>query len=342
MNTVVLEVDAKRPEKAKIMKAARIMRKGGLVAFPTETVYGLGANALSVRAVRKIFSAKGRPFDDPIIVHVCEERQVYGLVKDVDMRAKTLMDSFWPGPLTLVMGKSRKVPSVTTGGLGTVAVRMPNHKIACALIRAAGVPIAAPSANLFGKPSPTDAGHVLEDLDGRIDCVVDGGRARIGVESTVLDISGKKAVLLRPGKVTRADIEGVIGKIKVHPLVGKKGGAKGKWAARAPGMKYRHYAPRAELVLVQGGNFRRKAVRILKGFRGRKVAVISFGKAPKIRGAAVKGLGGDAKRAARRLFRVFRELDRKGIQAVVVQAVPEKGIGMAVMNRMRKAAARVV
>src|SRR3989344_8830863 len=220
MKTLVLKIDPKKPQMAKIRKAARIIRREGIVAFPTETVYGLGANALNSRAVRKIFRAKRRPFDDPLIVHVCETGQAYLLVQKVDLRAKELMDNFWPGPLTLVMKKSKKVPAITTGGLGSVAIRMPNHKIACALIHESKVPIAAPSANLFGKPSPTMAQHVLVDLNGRIDAVIDGGKTRIGVESTVLDLTGKVALLLRPGGISRGEIEKVIGKMRVRAHVG--------------------------------------------------------------------------------------------------------------------------
>ena len=237
----------------KISYAAQIIRRGGIVAFPTETVYGLGANALDTKAVRKIFRAKGRPSDDPLIVHIADEHQLYELASYVPLQAKILMDKFWPGPLTIVLRKSKKVPRITTGGLDTVAIRMPSHSVALELLCAAGVPIAAPSANLFGRPSPTSAQHVLEDLNGKINAVLDGGRTRIGVESTVLDLSGKTPELLRPGKITIGQLQKIIGKIKVHPLVRsqpRKGGKKA--AARSPGLSYRHYAPAAEVILVEG------------------------------------------------------------------------------------------
>ncbi|MEK6958364.1 MAG: L-threonylcarbamoyladenylate synthase, partial [archaeon] len=253
MNTKILKIDSRKPEAKKILEAARIIRKGGLVAFPTETVYGLGANAFNTEAVRKIFRAKGRPFDDPLIVHVCSEKQVYELAEEVAFEAKVLMDKFWPGPLTIVMRKSKKVPAITTANLGTVAIRMPKNRIACALIRKAGVPIAAPSANTFSRPSPTTAGHVLADLKGKIPLILDGGTTRIGIESTVIDLSGKKPVLLRPGAVTLEQLQKTIGKVQVHGAVKSTPGKnKKKIFALAPGMKYRHYAPKAKVILVFG------------------------------------------------------------------------------------------
>lgn len=318
----------------KMKIAAQIIRKGGLVAFPTETVYGLGANAFDPVAVLKIFRAKGRPFDDPLIVHIASEHQLYGLAANVTAEAKILIDKFWPGPLTLVLKKTKKVPKVTTGGLGTVAVRMPSHRIALELICAAGVPIAAPSANTFGRPSPTSARDVLEDLDGKIDCVLDGGRTRIGVESTVLDLSGKKPMLLRPGKITLEELEKTIGKIRVHPLVRRQapcGKGNKKTAARSPGLAYRHYAPRAEVILVEGhGKKAVKKISELKaGLGGKKVFVL-------------RTLGISKEKLASQLFDKFRGADRKGADVIIVQGVDDRGLGLAVMNRIRKAAARIV
>ncbi len=362
----------------KMKIAAQIIRKGGLVAFPTETVYGLGANALNPRAVRRIFRAKGRPFDDPLIVHIESERQLYSLTAHVPIEAKLLIDRFWPGPLTLVLRKTKKVPRITTGGLETVAIRMPSHPVALGLICTAGVPIAAPSANTFGRPSPTSARDVLEDLDGKIDCVIDSGRTRIGIESTVLDLSWKTPMLLRPGKVTLEQLQKTIGKIKVHPLARRQSpngnkkqpfsfsweekqkapcpfwdeASSTKWtmwpkrkrtahaytfdydkkkASRSPGLAYRHYAPRAEVILVEGsaGRAEAKIKKIKKGLAGKKVVVL-------------RTSGISKEKLAARLFSDFRDADRKGVDFIVVQGVDEKGLGLAVMNRARKAAARVV
>ncbi|MBI4210736.1 MAG: threonylcarbamoyl-AMP synthase [Candidatus Diapherotrites archaeon] len=329
--TKVLKVRRKKGASRKILEAAGMLRSGNLVAFPTETVYGLGANALDRKAVRKIFRAKGRPANDPLIVHVASEAQVYTLVKGVPLSAKLLMEKFWPGPLTIVLRKSKAVPREVTAGLGTVAVRMPGNPIALALISAAGIPVAAPSANLFGKPSPTRARDVLDDLDGRISVLIDGGRTRIGIESTVIDMSGKTPVLLRPGNVTLEELESAIGKVKVHPLVRKNPGKNaGNAATRSPGMAYRHYAPLAEVVLVEGkaAKVREKIGALAKAMKGRAVVIRTAGKGKN--------------EIAAGLFRLFREADRKGAQAIIVEGIDEKGLGLAVMNRIRRAAKRIV
>ncbi|HLC92830.1 MAG TPA: L-threonylcarbamoyladenylate synthase [archaeon] len=348
MKTILVKINAQKPQGLKIRKAAAIIRHGGTVAFPTETVYGLGANALDAKAVRGIFRAKGRPFDDPLIVHISREHQIYELVKSVDAKAKALMEKFWPGPLTLVLEKSANVPSVTTAGLNSVAVRMPRSRIALALISESGCPIAAPSANLFGKPSPTSAQHVKEDLFGRIGAIIDGGRAHIGVESTVLDLTGKIPMLLRPGKVSLEELEAIIGKVKVHPLVksiAKKSHSKA--LARAPGMKYRHYAPRAEVIVIEGANSWKTIRKMLSESRGKKIGVITtrkkndYGKM----GAAVKYLKGDYASIAKNLFRTFREFDMlPSVQIILVEGISggAKGLGLAVENRLKKAASKVI
>ncbi len=348
MKTILLEVDRENPLKKTIQRAGRILQRGGIVAFPTETVYGLGANALSSKAVAKIFRAKKRPFDDPLIVHICDEKQAYILAQKVTMQAKMLMDKFWPGPLTIVLAKARKVPSITTGNLGTVAIRMPNHKVACQLIRAAGFPIAAPSANLFGKPSPTSAKHVLEDLDGRIDAVLDSGRTHIGIESTVVDLSGKNPVLLRPGKITAEELEKVIGKIIIHPLAkalhGKGTAQKsGALKAKSPGMHYRHYAPKARIVIVQGGKkaVRKKINELLAKNSAKKCGVLAIS-ANKYSAFSVKRLGKSHLQAAKKLFGSLRELDSEGVEIIFAEGLEERGVGFAVMNRLRKAAEKVV
>ncbi len=330
MKTKIFKTTPANAGRKNILSAAKIIQRGGTVAFPTETVYGLGANALNSKAVKKIFRAKGRPFDDPLIVHIAGERQLYGLASHVSVQAKILIDKFWPGPLTLVLRKTKKVPLITTGGLQTVAVRMPSHEVALELIYAAGAPIAAPSANTFGRPSPTSARDVLEDLNGKIDAVLDGGRCRIGVESTVLDLSGKTPELLRPGKITLEELEKIIGKIKVHPLVrsqAHKGGKKA--AARSPGLAYRHYAPRAELILVEGkpADVRDKINGLKSVLRGKKVVVL-------------KQMGKE--KMASTLFSSFREADRKGADVIIAQGIDEGGIGLAVMNRLRKAAKGII
>ncbi|AEH25505.1 L-threonylcarbamoyladenylate synthase [Pyrococcus yayanosii] len=322
-------------DKRKLMVAARLIREGKLVAFPTETVYGLGADALNERAVRRIFEAKNRPADNPLIVHIADFEQLKELAQEIPKEAKLLAERFWPGPLTLVLLKAENVPRVTTGGLDAVAVRMPAHEIALALIRLSGKPIAAPSANISGRPSPTTAEHVAEDLYGKIECIVDGGETRIGVESTVIDLTERPPVLLRPGGLPLEDIEAVIGKVRIHPAVfGKKTDV-----AKAPGMKYRHYAPRAEVIVVEGSRERVEAkiaevVEELKR-KGLRVGVIgreSYG------ADEFYHLGETVEEVARNLFRALREMDKRGVDVIVAEGVEEKGLGLAVMNRLRKAA----
>ncbi len=238
-----------RPED--LRDAAKIIRDGGLVAFPTETVYGLGCDGKNAKAAAKVYAAKGRPSDNPLILHIADREDLDGLVKEIPETAEKLMDMFWPGPMTLIFRKSDAVPSKITGGLETVAVRMPAHTGARELIKAAGVPIAAPSANLSGRPSPTKAAHVIEDLEGRIDVIIDGGEVGIGYESTILDITGLRPVILRPGFITREMIEDVIG-TPGDEAIPEASEVSGDSVPRAPGMKYRHYAPKAELTVVKG------------------------------------------------------------------------------------------
>ncbi len=348
MKTIVLKIKTGYANREKIRKASKIILRGGLVAFPTETVYGLGANALSAMAVKKIFRAKKRPLDDPLIVHIAEIRQAYALAKKVPLEARLLMQEFWPGPLTIVLQKSWRVPKATTGSLKTVAIRMPKNRVALELIRDSGVPIAAPSANLFGRPSPTSARHVLDDLGGKIDAVIDSGKTNIGVESTVLDLSGKKPVLLRPGKVSKEEIEGTIGKISVHKLALGKKRKTGKTAS--PGMGYRHYAPDSEVILVAGkySAARKKAIALAQKISEGKKTALLLHKKPrakevqqghgKIRVVAVGG----PEKAAKKIYSVFRRLEKSGFEAIIVQGFPEKGMGFALMNRLQRAAERVV
>ncbi len=331
--TIVIPMRAGPDERLKV--AARLIVEGKLVAFPTETVYGLGADALNERAVRRIFEAKGRPADNPLIIHIAESEWLFELAREVPEVALRLAERFWPGPLTLVLPKGEKVPSVTTGGLDTVAVRMPAHPIALELIRLSGRPIAAPSANISGKPSPTEADHVVDDFYGRIECIIDGGPTPIGVESTVLDLTGEVPVLLRPGGLPLEDIERVIGRVDVHPAV------KGIEVnlAKAPGMKYKHYSPNAQVILVEGPReaVRRKMEEIVKEFRSRglKVGVMAT---EKYDADAFFHLGESIEEVARNVFRALRELDKAGVDVILAEGIEERGLGLAVMNRLRKAA----
>ncbi|HWG91723.1 MAG TPA: L-threonylcarbamoyladenylate synthase [Candidatus Thermoplasmatota archaeon] len=320
---------------AALEEAARLLREGRLVVFPTETVYGIGANALDERAVRGIFEAKGRPSDNPLIVHLADARDLPLVAREIPPVARRLAEAFWPGPLTLVLPRTSAVPNVTTGGLDSVAVRVPEHPGARELLRLARVPIAAPSANRSGRPSPTRAIDVLEDLGERVDLVLDGGSARVGVESTVLSLLTSPPTLLRPGGLSVEAIEAVIGPIQVHAAARTGESA----AAPSPGMRYRHYAPKARLVLLPAGTDPFPEAERLRA-EGRKVAVI----APTERAAPgpdtrLPGSREDGAAWAHALFALLRDLDREGYDTIVIEGIPEAGLGLAVMNRLRKAAA---
>ncbi|MEM2202316.1 MAG: L-threonylcarbamoyladenylate synthase [Candidatus Bathyarchaeia archaeon] len=341
--TLVFRVNPENPEAKIICEAASIIRGGGLVAFPTETVYGLGADALNVNAVLALFKAKRRPMDNPPIVHVGRFEDVYKLARTVPVKAKTLMETFWPGPLTLVFKRSDIVPDVTVAGLNTIAVRMPQHNVALALIKESGCPIAAPSANLAGRPSPTTAEHVLEDLDGRIDAILDAGPTRIGVESTVLDMTVDPPQILRPGGTPREALEAVLGKIELHPIAvaDKKVLVK---KARSPGMKHRHYAPKAKLIVVEGelSATVKKVMELIDCYKrhGMKVGVLATDETTSLYKAdVVKSLGSRNRLdvVARNLFGRLREFDAEGVNVIIAEGVPTEGLGFAVMNRLRKA-----
>ncbi|NJE48311.1 L-threonylcarbamoyladenylate synthase [Thermococcus sp. 9N3] len=320
-------------DERKIKVAGRLIIEGKLVAFPTETVYGLGADALNENAVRRIFEAKGRPADNPLIVHIADFKDLKKLAREIPEEAKLLAEKFWPGPLTMVLPKREEVPLVTTGGLDTVAVRMPAHPIALALIRAS-TPIAAPSANISGKPSPTLAEHVVDDFYGRIEAIIDGGPTWVGVESTVIDLSSERPTLLRPGGLPLEEIERVIGPVEIHPAV------KGKAVdlARAPGMKYRHYSPNAPVVVVEGPRerVREKIEELVAEYRskGYRVGVMAT---EEFEADEFFHLGETLEDVARNLFRALRELDRRGVDVIIAEGVEERGLGLAVMNRLRKA-----
>lgn len=343
MKTLVLKVDSQEPDIEKVRLAADFIKKGGLVAFPTETVYGLGADALNGEAVLSLFRVKRRPLDNPPIVHICDVKDVYRLAEMVPFRAKALMERFWPGPLTLIFKQSEVVPDVTVAGLDTIAVRMPRHNVALALIRESGCPIAAPSANLAGKPSPTSAEHVLDDLGGRIDAVLDAGPTVVGVESTVLDLTVDPPQVLRPGGTPFEVLREALGGVELNPAVTAE---KALWMekARSPGVKYKHYAPDAEVVVVEGevNAVVAKASELVKFYReeGRKVGVLATDEtATCYGGCVVKSLGSrrDLAVVARNLFRLLREFDLEGVDVIVAEGVPAEGLGLAVMNRLRKA-----
>lgn len=317
-----------------INEAASIIRNGGLVAFPTETVYGLGANALDEEAVAKVYEAKGRPSDNPMIVHIARASDIGQLTPMLSSTIVTLIDNFWPGPLTLVVKRKPGVPDRTTGGLDTVGVRMPDSPLALELINQAGCPIAAPSANLSGKPSPTRVQDVIEDLDGKVDAILEGPDCRVGIESTVLDVTGDTPVILRPGIVTAENIEAAIGKkVKVDPALyinqPRDEDDKG-YAPKSPGMKYKHYAPKADMTVIEGNrdDVKREIerLRVLNERLGNKVGVILFEEKAFIE-------------AAHEFFARLRDLDREGVDLILAGALSDTdGVGFAVMNRMLKSA----
>lgn len=326
-----------------LARAGEILRDGGLVAFPTETVYGLGGNALSAAAAEKIYAAKGRPSDNPLIVHIARFEEMEPLVREIPESAEKLAAAFWPGPLTMILPKSEVVPRETSGGLDTVAIRLPLDPNARALIQAAGLPIAAPSANTSGRPSPTSARHVAEDLGGKIDMILDGGAVAVGLESTIVDLTGSVPALLRPGAITPEMLEGVLGKIEFDPVLTKP--LTPDMHPKAPGMKYRHYAPRAEMFLVDGTQAavirKINACAAVAKADGKKVGILASAEnVDAYRADAVLCLGERAKPAeiAHNLFAALREMDARAVDVIYAEAFPESGVGLAVMNRMNKAA----
>jgi L-threonylcarbamoyladenylate synthase len=341
--TLVLKVDLQEPEMEKIRRAAGFIRKGGLVAFPTETVYGLGADALNPEAVLALFGAKKRPLDNPPIVHVGNVKDIYGLVKEVSREAKWLMKEFWPGPLTLIFERSAVVPNVTVAGLDTIAIRMPNHNVALALIRESMCPIAAPSANLAGKPSPTTAKHVLDDLKGRIDAILDAGSTSIGVESTVLDMTVDPPQILRPGGTTYEVLKRAIRNVELNPVaVADKVLPVEK--ARSPGVKHKHYAPNADVVVVEGDIAavvsKVKELAYFYMQSNKRVGILATDEtADDYRADVVRSVGSrsDLAVVARNLFRLLRDFDLERVDVIIAEGVPCEELGLAVMNRLRKA-----
>lgn len=327
-------MDTKILNENQIVEAATIIREGGLVAFPTETVYGLGANALDADAVAKVYEAKGRPSDNPMIVHIARASDIGQLTPRLSADIVALIENFWPGPLTLVVKRKEGVPDRTTGGLDTVGVRMPDSKIALDLINHAGCPIAAPSANLSGKPSPTRVKDVIEDLNGKVDAILEGPDCRVGIESTVLDVSGPEPMILRPGIITAEAIEAAIGKkVKMDPALyinQPRDVSSEEFAPKSPGMKYKHYAPKADMTIIEGNREKVQSeiqrLKVLNERLGNKVGVILFEEQAFIE-------------AAHEFFAQLRDLDREGVDLILAGALSDTdGVGFAVMNRMLKSA----
>ena len=343
MKTELIPVNQENIDISAMARAGELIRRGGLVAFPTETVYGLGGNGLNSHSSKAIYAAKGRPSDNPLILHIADRNELYSLVSEISETAEKLMDAFWPGPMTLVFPKSELVPTETTGGLDTVAVRMPRHPIALELIRMAGVPIAAPSANTSGRPSPTRASHVWEDMEGRIEMILDGGEVGIGLESTIIDLTGGIPTILRPGYITQSMIEEVIGHIEVDKA--STGENSEHLRPKAPGMKYRHYAPRAEMTLVSGEHTkvceRILALALEQRNRGNKVRIICTEESRSCFSefdAVSAGFRSHPEMIAHNLFRLLREADLDEVDVLLSETFEETELGNAVMNRLMKAA----
>ena len=333
-------------DQAAIDRAGRILKEGGLVAFPTETVYGLGGDALNPESSKKIYAAKGRPSDNPLIVHVCRWEDVEPIVEKIPKEAEKLAAAFWPGPMTMIFQKSSLVPYETTGGLDTVAIRFPSNKIAAAMIRAGGGYIAAPSANKSGRPSPTEAKYCREDLDGKVEMIIDGGQVGIGLESTIIDLTEGTPTILRPGYITREMLEKVLGEVDVdRTIIAPNSNIRPK----APGMKYRHYAPQGDLAIVEGSpenvvSYINEACRRAK--EAGKVTGIICTDETKDRYHAdyvySAGTRSDEETVARQLFKILREFDDDGAQVMYSESFAGGGICMAIMNRLMKAAGQKV
>lgn len=347
METIIEKVNSREPQEKVMEQAGKLIAAGELVAFPTETVYGLGGDALRPEASAKIYAAKGRPSDNPLIVHIADFSDMKRVAKEVPEQAQKLADAFWPGPLTMIVWKSDAVPSATTGGMDTVAVRMPNHPVALELIRKSGCLIAAPSANTSGRPSPTEARHVAEDLSGRIAMILDGGPVGIGIESTIIDLTEKQPMVLRPGYITPKMLSDVLGEeVVIDPgIIAADDTRKPK----APGMKYKHYAPKAEMVIVDGEE---KAVvakinELTKQRRieGKKVAVIATEETRAYYEADVVlciGKRSDEDAIAQHLYQILRECDDLDVEEIYSESFQTPRIGQAIMNRLLKAAGHTV
>ena len=346
METKLIQISNIKDSSKDMEEAAALIREGELVAFPTETVYGLGGTGLLPDAAHKIYAAKGRPSDNPLILQVCDMKMVESLVKEIPDNARRAMEHFWPGPMTVILQKADQVPDCVTGGLETVAIRMPDHPVALALIRAAGGYIAAPSANTSGRPSPTCAAHVQEDLDGRIEMILDGGPVGIGLESTIVDLSEGVPTILRPGYINQQMLEEVIGKTEIdRAILSDDSGIKPK----APGMKYRHYAPKASLTIVEGEQEKvtAKINELLKEGEaaGEKIGVIaSTETAADYLGGIVRTIGSrsDELSISRHLFGILRDFDTLQVDRIYSESFETPQMGQAIMNRLMKAAGHQV
>ncbi|MCR5792680.1 MAG: threonylcarbamoyl-AMP synthase [Lachnospiraceae bacterium] len=342
MNTKIITLNEKELKEEQFTEAAAILQAGGLVAFPTETVYGLGGDGLREDAARKIYAAKGRPSDNPLIIHIADTKRLAVLTKEVPEAAKKLAEAFWPGPLTMIFEKATVVPKGTTGGLDTVAIRMPEHAIARKLIQVSGVDIAAPSANASGRPSPTLAKHVIEDLDGKIDMIIDGGAVGIGLESTIVDMTGEIPTILRPGFITKEMLQAVVGEVKIDPAILEKPSADLK--PKAPGMKYKHYAPKADLHIYEGDL--QKVVSKIKELTkknleaGKRVGIIATEETRHLYlEGNIKVIGSRAaeETIAHSMFAVLREFDEEEMDIIYSESFTSDKLGAAIMNRMLKA-----
>lgn len=343
MNTILQKIDKNNPQNNIVVlkKAANILKNNGLVAFPTETVYGLGANALNEECVKKIYLAKGRPSDNPLIVHISEIEEVYKLALNIPKQAINLMEKFWPGALTIVLKKADTIPNATAGGLDTVAIRLPNNNIARALIKECGFPIAAPSANISGKPSPTTASHVFNDLNGKIDMVLDGGNCEFGLESTVIEVLENKVTILRPGNITKEMLEEVCQNVFIDKAILEKDL---KVLPKSPGMKYKHYSPKGEITIINGNSeeISKKILSFLSQDNENSIAILSqeiienYKEFQKYKTLNI-GSKKNKEEIAKNLFAILRECDNLNIKKIYIESFDEDGIGFAIMNRLKKA-----
>ena len=344
VETIVRTLDREHPDKNILQQAGDIIKHGGLVAFPTETVYGLGADGLQEQAARKIYEAKGRPSDNPLILHIAEVESIKELAIDIPDGAYALAETFWPGPLTMILKKSNKVPYGTTGGLDTVAIRMPKDEIALGLIRASGCYIAAPSANTSGRPSPTMAKHVLEDMEGKVEMILDGGQVGIGIESTIVDLTSGHPMILRPGYITKEMLEQVLGPVTIDSAILAKNQDK-NFKPKAPGMKYKHYAPKGDLTIFKG-DIQKVVAHInqltkAKLSEGETVGIIATEETRDLyTNGIVRTIGSrrDEASIAHGLYAVLRDFDDLQVSVIYGESFEEDGFGQAIMNRLLKAA----
>ena len=342
MNTEILKIDPLKINMEKIKYAASVLKQGGVVVFPTETVYGLGAYTFDENAVEKIFKAKGRPQDNPLIVHVGNKQEIALLTKEVTLKDRELINAFWPGPLTLILKKSELVKDIVTAGLDTVAVRMPSHNVALSLIEECSFPIAAPSANISGKPSPTSFEHVFEDLNGRVDLIIDSGESNIGLESTILDVTGEKPMILRPGGITIENIKRIVNNVEMHPSILKEERQINK--PKSPGMKYKHYSPGAELIIVEGEMVKvsEKINELFKEYQNKKVrtGILATEQTYKFYDCKDLIIVGDRENPetiASNLYKAFRDFDKRGVEVILAESIGYNDMRLAITNRMMKA-----